>query len=90
MYDPATKARRMWRLPGDRPQPYAVYVDDRDIVCLTDFGANALVRFDPKTERFDVFPSPWPGANVRQLLGPPGEVWAPESGTDHLVVARTN
>lgn len=90
VYDPATKAWRMWRLPGDRPQPYAVYVDDRDIVWLTDFGANALVRFDPKTERFDVFPSPRPGANVRQLLGRPGEVWAPESGTDHLVVARTN
>jgi hypothetical protein len=34
-------------------QAYAVYVDDRDIVWLTDFGANAIVRFDPSTERFD-------------------------------------
>jgi len=28
------------------------------------------------------------GANVRQMLGRPGEVWAPESGTDRLVVFR--
>ena len=30
------------------PQPYAVYVDERDVVWLSDFGANALVRFDPR------------------------------------------
>jgi virginiamycin B lyase len=28
------------------------------------------------------------GANVRQLLGRPGEVWGAESGTDRLVVVR--
>ena len=28
------------------------------------------------------------GANVRQILGRPGEVWAPESGVDRLVVFR--
>ena len=87
-YDPGTKAWRAWKLPGDRPRPYAVYVDHADRVWLSDFGANAVVRFDPATERFDVFPSPRSGANVRQLLGRPGEVWAPESGTDHLVVYR--
>jgi virginiamycin B lyase len=26
---------------------------------------------------------------VRQILGRPGEVWAPESGTDRLMVIRT-
>jgi len=26
---------------------------------------------------------------VRQILGRPGEVWAPESGADRLVVYRT-
>ena len=31
---------------GWTPQPYAVYVDERDAVWLTDFGANAIVRFD--------------------------------------------
>ncbi|MCC6792482.1 MAG: lyase [Thermomicrobiales bacterium] len=88
-YDPASKEWREWRLPGERPQAYAVFVDDRDIVWLTDFGSNALVRFDPVSETFDAYPLPHLGANVRQLLGRPGEVWGAESGTDHLVVART-
>ncbi len=44
--------------PGDRPQPYAVYVDDEDKVWLADWGANTLVRFDPVTEKFESFPLP--------------------------------
>jgi len=63
-------------------------VDEQDKVWLSDFGANALVRFDPVKEAFDVFPLPSPGANVRQLLGRPGEVWGAESGVDRLVVLR--
>jgi virginiamycin B lyase len=76
-------------LPGNNPQAYAVYVDDQDQVWLTDFGANAIVRFNPATESFDSFPLPSPGAAVRQLLGRPGELWGAESGTDKLVVIRT-
>jgi virginiamycin B lyase len=68
---------------------YAVYVDDRDIVWLTDFGANAIVRFDPKTQAFTALPHPQPNAAVRQLLGRPGEVWGAMSGQDKLVVIRT-
>jgi virginiamycin B lyase len=90
LYDPASGQWREWRLPGDRPMPYAVYVDDQDKVWLSDFGANALVRFDPAREAFDAFPLPSPSANVRQLLGRPGEVWGAESGADKLVVVRTN
>ena len=88
-YDPATAEWRAWRLPGERPRAYAVYVDDTDRVWVSDFGANGVVRFDPATERFAVFPSDRAGANVRQILGRRGEVWAPESGTDRLVVFRT-
>ena len=83
-YDPATKRWREWRLPG-AAQPYAVYVDGKDIVWLTDFGAGAIVRFDPKTQRFTRVRLR-PGADVRQLLGRPGQVWGAESGTDRLVV----
>jgi virginiamycin B lyase len=88
-YDPATGEWREWRLPGDQPQPYAVYVDDQDQVWLSDFGANALVRFDPSQETFEVFPLPSAPANVRQILGRPGEVWGAESGVDKLIVLRT-
>ena len=88
-YDPATESWGVWKLPGDRPQAYAVYVDDEDIVWVSDFRANALVRFDPTTESFTSFAHPQPNANVRQILGRPGEVWGAMSGQDKLVVVRT-
>jgi virginiamycin B lyase len=86
LYDPGTGAWREWRLPGDNPRPYAVFVDERDQVWLSDFGSNALVRFDPQQEAFEIFPLPSSPANVRQILGRPGEVWGAESGVDQLVV----
>jgi virginiamycin B lyase len=89
LYDPASKTWKEWRLPGDKPQAYAVYVDDRDIVWLSDFGANTLVRFDPATEAFTSTPMPSKPSDVRQILGRPGEVWAPESAADALVRLRT-
>ncbi|HEY4690757.1 MAG TPA: SMP-30/gluconolactonase/LRE family protein [Anaerolineae bacterium] len=88
VYDPATGAWREWRLPGDNPMPYAVFVDDRDSVWLSDFGANAMLRFDPVKETFEVFTLPSSPANVRQILGRPGEVWGAESGVDKIVVLR--
>jgi virginiamycin B lyase len=56
-------------LPGDRPQPYAIYVDDTDVVWVSDWGANAILCFDPKTAKFESFPLPDPYASVRQLAG---------------------
>jgi len=88
LYDPQTEEWREWRLPGDRPQAYAVFVDDRDMVWLSDFGSNSMLSFDPDTEQFEVFPLPSSPANVRQILGIPGEVWGAESGVDQLVVIR--
>ncbi|HTH60632.1 MAG TPA: lyase [Paraburkholderia sp.] len=89
MFDPATHRWREWRLPGANPHAYAIFVDDHDIVWLSDWGANALVRFDPRAERFDAIPLPHPHANVRQMMGRPGEVWLAESGTDHLLRYRS-
>jgi virginiamycin B lyase len=87
-YNPKEGSWKSWRLPGEHPKPYAVYVDELDRVWLTDFGANAILLFEPEGERFTAFPSDRPNANVRQLLGRPGEVWGAESGTDRLVVIR--
>ena len=56
---------------------------------LTDFGDNAIVRFDPNTETFTSFPADSQPAEVRQLLGRSGEVWGAESAADQLVVVRT-
>lgn len=79
-----------WKLPGANPRAYAVYVDERDKVWLSDFGANAVLRFDPQREHFDRWVHPREAANVRQILGRPGEVWLPESGTEHIAVMRSS
>ena len=65
-----------------------MYVDDRDFVWLSDFGANSIVLFDPDSEEFTSFELPSAAGSVRQLLGRPGELWAPESAADQLVVIR--
>ena len=86
MYDPAARAWREWKLPGERPRAYSVWVDDQDKVWLTEWVANAIVKFDPATETFASFPSNRTGANVRQMLGRSGEAWGAESGTERLVM----
>ena len=89
MHDPADGSWRVWRLPGEKPRTYSVYVDEKDKVWLTDFGGNAIVRFDPVTEKFHAFPSDKPNANVRQMDGKPGQAWGGESGTNRLVMIET-
>jgi virginiamycin B lyase len=88
-YDPETGDWREWKLPASRPQAYAVFVDDQDQVWLSQWGSDtALVRFDPNSESFESFRLE-ARADVRQINGRPGEVWAAESGRDQLVVVRT-
>jgi virginiamycin B lyase len=84
MHDPSAKRWRTWKLPGQAPRAYAVYVDERDKAWVSDWGANAVLRFDPEAERFDSVPLPREAAGVRQILGRPGEVWLPESGTERI------
>lgn len=89
MHDLAGKTWRTWRLPGDKPKAYAVYVDERDVVWVSEWSSNAMFSFDPRSEKFERYPLPRDGANVRQILGRRGEVWLPESGTEHVTVIRT-
>lgn len=84
----AGKAWRSWKLPGDKPQTYSVWVDEDDKVWLSDFSAHAILRFDPETETFESFPSTAANPAVRQMLGREGEAWGAESGADRLVVVR--
>jgi virginiamycin B lyase len=89
VHDPGKKSWRTWKLPGNGPQAYAVYVDERDTVWVADWGSNAVLSFDPAREKFESHAMPRPNANVRQILGRRGEVWLPESGTEHITVIRT-
>ena len=61
----------------------------QDKVWVSDFGGNCIFMFDPGTERFERYAFPREAINVRQILGRPGEVWLPESGTEHITVIRT-
>jgi len=76
-------------LPGTNPMPYAVFVDEKDITWLTDLGSNVFVRFDPTKETFTEIKIPCPGANIRQILGVPGEILGAESGTDKITLTKT-
>jgi virginiamycin B lyase len=89
MHDPQAGSWRQWKVPGRNPNPYAVYVDERDVAWVSDFGDNAVFSFDPRTEKFERYGFPRDSANVRQINGRAGEVWLPESGTEHITVIRT-
>lgn len=89
-YRPSNKSWKTWKLPGDTPKAYAVYVDERDMVWVSDFGDNSTRVFNPRTEKFTArYPGSGEGANVRQILGRKGEVMLPESGTERMMVVRT-
>jgi virginiamycin B lyase len=89
MHDPATKQWRTWKAPGDSPKVYAVWVDERDRPWISEWTGNAMYSFDPGSEKFERFDFPRPGTNIRQIHGRAGEVWLPESGTEHITVIRT-
>ena len=89
MHDPARGSWRTWKLPGDSPRAYAVYVDERDIVWVSEWSGNAMVSFDPQREHFERYGFARDGVGIRQILGRKGEVWLPESGTEHITVIRT-
>jgi virginiamycin B lyase len=88
VHDPKANAWKTYKAPGDNPHVYAVYVDENDFPWISEWTHNATYRFDPRAEKFERFEMPRPGANVRQILGRRGEVWLPESGTEHLTVIR--
>ncbi len=88
-YDPATKQFRQYTFSSD-DVPYPVDIAERKDGSFLIATKNGLVHFDPVTEKFESFPSDKPGANVRQMLGRKGEMWAAESGTDRLRVFRSN
>lgn len=86
-YDASTGEWREWRVPGGNARPYAIYVDHRDGVWISDTGADTIVYFDPAAEAFTTVPISRP-SNVAQLGGVPGEVWGAQRARDHVFVVR--
>ena len=46
VHDPVDKSSKQWKLPGEN-RTYAVWVDLDDKIWLSEWGANAIVRFGP-------------------------------------------
>ena len=86
MYDPNDKSWKSFKPPVENPRTYSVYVDDRDRVWTTEWTNNAIMRFEPDTLKWTSFPGNEGNAQVRQMLGRPGEAWGAESARDRLVV----
>src|SRR5262249_47577333 len=55
-YDSKAGSWARWHLPGDRPQPYAVYVDADDAVWVSDWGTNAIPALRPQGREIRVVP----------------------------------
>jgi virginiamycin B lyase len=66
-----------------------IWSDRRGRLWVSEWSGNAVFRFDPRNQQFERFAFPRESANVRQILGRRGEVWLPESGTEHISVIRT-
>ncbi|HUP30786.1 MAG TPA: hypothetical protein VM122_11470 [Usitatibacter sp.] len=89
MHDPKTGKWSAWKPPGTAPRTYAVYVDESDHPWISEWAANAMYRFDPGSEKFERFDFPREQVAIRQIHGRRGEIWLPESGTEHITVIRT-
>jgi virginiamycin B lyase len=61
-------------------------VDEKDIVWVTDFMSNSILRFDPSTESFIVFPSDKQVSQLLQMNGKDGKVWGGEQGASRIVL----
>jgi virginiamycin B lyase len=86
VHDPADGSWKTWKLAmAPTPMPSMSMTRIRS----GSPSSHAIVRFDPLSERFNVFTSDKPDASVRQLNGRPGEVWGCETSNDRLVVIET-
>ena len=71
--DPATGEVKEWPSPGGpRSEPYGI-VNVKDIIWYSESGTrpNTIVRFDPKTEKFQTFAIPSGGFIVRKMDATP-------------------
>ena len=70
MYDPKTGATKEWASPsGPKTFPYAITALN-DVIWYVEGGAkpNLLVRFDPRTEKFQSWEIPTGGGVVRNMM----------------------
>ncbi len=80
-FDPQTHEFKSWQLP-DQPQgPYALHVDRRcDTVWICGTESDSLIRFEPRAERFTVYPLSTRVTDTREIdFDAQGRVWTSNS-----------
>ena len=91
--DPVTGAVREWPSPsGPKSQPYGI-LNDGDIIWYSESNTkpNTLVRFDPKTEKFQSWTIPSGGGVVRHMVrGPDGRFGLALSGVNGVAIVEKN
>ncbi len=85
-FDPATGAFATWALPIEPVSgetPYALHVEHRtDHVWVCGTNSDTLIRFEPETERFTVFPLPTRVTYTRDIdFDAQGRVWTSNSNS---------
>jgi len=90
-YNPKTKATKEWPSPsGPQSQPYGITVIN-EIVWYNESAIrpNTLVRFDPKTEKFQSWIIPGGGGVVRNMMPTrDGNIAMAESGVNRVALVE--
>ena len=74
--DPRSGEMKEYRIPLPFSQPYDIWPDREDNLWISDAGmGGALVRFDPRSEKFTVYPSPQRGDMPKVEITRDGAVW---------------
>jgi len=60
---------KTYKAPGADPHVDTIYIHNKDIVWASEGSHNAMLHFDPGSEKVDVIPLPRANAAVRQILG---------------------
>jgi virginiamycin B lyase len=93
MYNPKTKATKEWPSPsGPKSQPYGI-VQVNGIIWYNESAIrpNTIVRFDPKTEKFQSWIIPAGGGVVRNMsVLPNGNIAMAESGVNRVALVEVN
>ncbi|MGH7551282.1 MAG: virginiamycin B lyase family protein [Gemmatimonadota bacterium] len=89
--DPATGEVRTFEVPvppmpdDGSTIPYGLRAAPDGTIWMTELVGGRLVRFDPETETFDLYPLPTPYSGPRRLdIAPDGTVWIPEFSNNRL------
>ena len=89
--DPAAGETRTFEVPvpampgGGSTIPYGLRAAADGTIWMTELVGGRLLRFDPRTRAFDLYPLPMPYSGPRRLdIDADGMVWIPEFTTNRL------